>query len=365
LKIMKYSLVLVAIGATFVMGCGSSHGATAEKAHLSKKASKPGGDDWSADAGPKKGLALDECGLHTGYAGDENCILPPPPDKGFQLHVGPDDYDNPDAAYVLQPGQEATTDFPLTSSNDSDVYFFYRQYRLRPSAHHIIITAANGSNVLSGRRIGTANISQDYPAGGVIAPEDEHVGLPLAAHARIDASFHTINTTDQPALREAWINFWYRDASEVTDPATEWFETGDVRFVVQPHQSTTLGPYTCNVDNDGRLLWLYGHRHSNNVRFTATRVRGSQRDVVYDANKWDEPLLLEYSTLVTNPAPDIPNGIEGGWNGILDLAKGDKLEWKCDVVNQHDTPLRFTDQTILGEMCIVDAEAVGSNCNPF
>jgi hypothetical protein len=34
-------------------------------------------------------------------------------------------------------------------------------------------------------------------------------------------------------------------------------------------------------------------------------------------------------------------------------------------VNEHDTALRFTNQTLLGEMCIVDAEAVGSNCSPF
>ena len=137
------------------------------------------------------------------------------------------------------------------------------------------------------------------------------------------------------------------------------------RFVVQPHEAKTLGPYTCNIDQDGRLLWLYGHRHANNVRFTATRIRGGARDVIYDADNWEEPLLLQYSSLVENPAPDIANKIEGGWNGILELAKGDKIEWSCDVVNEHDTPLRFTNQTLLGEMCIVDAEAVGSNCNPF
>src|SRR5690348_8698098 len=29
------------------------------------------------------GLALDECGLDTGFAGDQYCIKPPPADKGF------------------------------------------------------------------------------------------------------------------------------------------------------------------------------------------------------------------------------------------------------------------------------------------
>ncbi len=34
--------------------------------------------------------------LHTQYAGDENCILPPDPEEGLQMHVAPADYDNPD-----------------------------------------------------------------------------------------------------------------------------------------------------------------------------------------------------------------------------------------------------------------------------
>ena len=360
---MKYSLAIALFAAVAPLGCSGQ--ASPSK---TRSASKSNTDDtkggWSSDAGSNgtHKLALDECGLHTGYAGDDQCILPPPPEKGFQLHYGPDDYDNPDPAYVLMPSEERTTDIPVVSGNDSDVYFFYRQYRLRPTAHHLILTAGNGSSVIAGRRVGTANTSQDYPSGGVIAPEDQSVGLPLAAHTTVNGNFHTINLTDQPQLREAWINFWYRDAGEVTQPAAEWFETGDVLFTVPPHASQTLGPYTCNVDNDGRLLWLYGHRHSNNTRFTATRIRGDQRDVVYDADNWEEPLLLEYSSQVNNPAPDIPNKIEGGWSGILDLAKGDKLEWSCDVVNTHDTALRFTEQTLLGEMCIVDAEAVGANC---
>jgi len=302
------------------------------------------------------------CNLHTGYAGDEQCILPPPPDKGFQLHVGPSDYANPETAYLLQAGEEKTTDFSVTSTNDQNIYFFYRQYRMRPTAHHVILSAANGTDVTGGRRIGTANASEDFPAGGVIAPEDKTVGSPLSAHSPVTVSFHAINTTDKPQLRELWVNFWYRDPNEVTEPATEWFNMGSTSFAVQPHTATTLGPYTCTIQGDGRLLWLYGHRHANNVRFTVTRVRGTQRDVIYDANKWEEPLLLEYSSLLTNHAPDIDNGVEGGWNGILDLKTDDKIEWQCGVVNDHDTVLRFTNQTYLGEMCIVDAEAVGSNC---
>jgi hypothetical protein len=288
--------------------------------------------------------------------------LPPPPDKGFQLHIGPSDYKNPDASYLLQAGQEATTDFQgAPSPNTAKAYFFYRQYRMRPTAHHVIITAPNGSDV--GRRIGTANKSEDYPTGGVIAPEDKNVGIPIDPNTPISVSFHAINTTTKPQLREIWVNFWYRDPAEVTQPATEWFETGNTTFAIAPHTKTQIGPTTCTVSGTGRLLWAYGHRHANNTRFLMTRIRGTQRDVIYDAYHWDEPLLLDYSSTVTNPAPDPANMGEGGWNGILDLVAGDKIEWTCDINNTTDSTLRFTNNTYTGEMCIIDAEAVGATCN--
>jgi hypothetical protein len=265
----------------------------------------------------------------------------------------------------MLPADESTVDFPATSANDTDVYFYARQYRMRPTAHHIILSVPNGGTSIAGlgRRVGTANTSQDFPVGGIIAPEDQNVGIPLPAHSVITANFHAINTTDKPQLREAWINFWYRDPNEITEPAVEWFKVGDFLLNVPPRTSTTLGPYTCNVTNDGRMLWLYGHRHANNTRFTVNRIRGGQRDVIYDATDWEEPLLLEYNSRITNPAPDVQNGIEGGWNGVLDLLKDDVIEWSCDVTNNHDTALRFTEQTLLGEMCIVDAEAVRSGCS--
>jgi hypothetical protein len=308
-------------------------------------------------------LAMDECGLDTGFSGDEYCILPPPADKGFQLHIGPSNYDNPERMYILPGGTEVTTDFPATSGNDKDVYFYYRQFRMRPGAHHNIITANDGTSLGLGHRIGTSNsLSEDSPKGGIIAPENKGVGIKLGAHAPINVSLHSINTTDKDELREIWINFWYRPESEVTDPVTEVFATGDIGFAIAPGEDTVLGPFTCNVSGNGRMLWMYGHRHANNVSFVANRIRGGQRDSIYEAFKWEEPLVLEYASTVTNMPADLDKGIEGGWNGILDLKAGDKIEWSCHVINKTDGVLRFTNNTYTGEMCIVDAELVGANC---
>lgn len=326
----------------------------------------PGAMDPGTMDSAGKPLAMDECGLHTGYAGDEYCILPPPPDQGFQLHIGPSDYDNPEAEYVLAPKQEITSDFNAVSGNDKDVYFYYRQFRMRPGAHHNIVTTDDGGGFGLGRRIGTSNLlAEDSPKSGIIAPENEGVGIPLAARSGINVSLHSINTTDKPQLREVWINFWYRGAAKVTEPVEEMFQTGSMSFAVLPGQDTVLGPYRCTLQGNGRMLWMYGHRHANNVRFSTWRVRGQKRDLIYQGYHWEEPMVLEFSSTVKNPEPDTAPGVEGGWSGVLELQDGDELEWECHVVNGTDGVLRFTNNTYTGEMCIVDAELVGTNCNLF
>jgi hypothetical protein len=305
----------------------------------------------------------DECGLKTQFPGDQFCILPPPREKGFQIHVGPTEYANPDPKYVLAPGEETTTDFQVTSTNDKPVHFYFRQFRMRPSAHHNIISLTTGGGFGMGRRIGTSNsLSEDSPKGGVVAPENTGVGIPLEANATINVNLHSINVTDKPMLRELWINFWYRDSSEVTEQVEQMFQTGSTTFAVQPRQDTVLGPFKCTISGEGRMLWFYGHRHANNVRFSAWRNRGSQRDLFYEGLHWEEPIVLEYSSTVKNRTPDRTMGIEGGWSGILDMKAGDVLEWECHIINKTDEILRFTNETYTGEMCIMDAELVGANC---
>src|SRR5207342_1032385 len=105
--------------------------------------------------------------------------------------------------------------------------------------------------------------------------------IPLDPNSTINVSLHSINTTEKTQLRELWVNFWYRDPDEVTEPAAEMFQTGGLAgttFSIQPHQDTMLGPFKCTIQGDARMLWMYGHRHANNVRFSTWRNRGSQRD---------------------------------------------------------------------------------------
>ena len=98
---------------------------------------------------------------------------------------------------------------------------------MRPGSHHMILTqVSSGGATFGGRRIATANVSGEYPESGMVAPENEGVGVPLPAQASINVSLHSINVTDQPLIREIWVNFWYRDASTVTEMAQQLFAAG-------------------------------------------------------------------------------------------------------------------------------------------
>ena len=341
----------------------SSTAGAAAPAPSMNPGSMPTNDPANMPAGMKKPLAMDECGLKTKFPGDEYCIKPPPPDKGFQLHIGPSNYDNPEAQYILGAGEEVTNNFNAVSTNDKPIHFYYRQFRMRPGAHHNIVSSTAGGGFGMGRRIGTSNhLAEDSPKDGIIAPENKGVGIELAAKQAINVSLHSINITDKPMLREVWINFWYRPEEEVTEPVEQLFQSGSVTFMVQPHQETILGPYKCTIRGDGRMLWFYGHRHANNLRFSAWRIRGGQKDLFYEGLNWEEPIVLEYSSTVKNTVPNRDMNIEGGWSGILDMKAGDVLEWECHVKNKTDQVLTFANETYTAEMCIMDAELVGANC---
>jgi hypothetical protein len=306
--------------------------------------------------------AMDECGLHTNYPGDEYCILPPPADKGFQMHIGPTNYDSPEAKYILKAGEETTDTFTTTSTNDKQIYFYYRQYRMRPGAHHNIISSGNAGDIGLGQRIGTVNsLAEDYPKGGIIAPENTGVGIKLQPQTSINVSLHSINTTQKTQLREIWVNFWYRNPEDVTDPVKEVFAAAPMAGI--PPGADVMVNGSCAVTGNGRMLWAYGHRHANNVRFSVYRERAGQKDLVYQGYNWEETLVLDYSSTVTNAKPDTGPNVEGGWTGILDMKQGDQFTWECHVVNKTSGTLNFTNNTFTGEMCILDAETVGASCN--
>lgn len=321
----------------------------------SSKDDPKGAGPENTDAGPPG------CGLHTNWPGDEYCIVAPPEDQGFQLHFGPSNYDDEAevSQYLIQPQTDTNVFVPVTSGNKTDIYFYKRQYRMRRGSHHLIVSAAGAGSVLGlGRRLGgSQNVSKDNPAGP-IPPENQGIGMPLSANSQLTLNLHHFNGTKDPLLREAWVNFWYVDPKTVTQEAHEIFLWAQGGTVLPGASATVYGKKT--ITEAGRVLTLYGHRHSNNVRFAAYRTRTGTRELILDDYDWLEPAVFEFNSLTNNPAPRPEARVAGAHTGMLDLLPGDVLEWQCDIENKRAEPITFGEnEAATSEMCILVGDAIG------
>jgi hypothetical protein len=339
------------------LGCSSSHETPAKHAARSAtKTTTPKVD--TADAGDTP-----VCGNTNGlYAGDDLCILPPPPDQGFQVHYGPADYDDPSEVgqYLLDPGGETNLFVPTTSGNTTDIYYYKRQYRLRPGSHHLIISegSSNAGFAAAGRRLGgSQNPSKDNPDGPP-APENAGIGIPLKANDPLTINIHNFNQTDHPILKEAWVNFWYVDPSTVTQQANELFLFAPGQSVPPGGHVTFSGKKT--ISDATRVLTMYGHRHSSTIRFTAYLTHAGNKQTVLQDFNWEEPAVFEFNSVTTNPTPDPASQVAGAVSGDLNMAPGDLLEWECEVVNNSTQTITYGLNEVAGsEMCIVVGDLIG------
>jgi hypothetical protein len=339
-------------------GCSSSHDGSTP--HHARATTKP---DGKADVGDAGAAASPACGNTNGqYAGDQYCILPPPPDQGFQIHYGPSDYDDPAdvGQYLLEPGGETNIFVPTTSGNTTDVFYYKRQYRLRPGSHHLIISEGSGSGgfAAAGRRLGgSQNPSKDNPEGPN-APENAGIGIPLKADDPLNINIHNFNQTDQPILKEAWVNFWYVDPRTVTQQANELFLFAPGQSVPPGGHVTFAGKKT--ITEATRVLTMYGHRHSSTIRFGAYVTHAGNRQLVLQDFNWEEPAVFEFNSATTNPTPDPATQVAAAASGDLNLVPGDVLEWECEVENDSTQTITYGLNEVAGsEMCIVVGDLIG------
>jgi hypothetical protein len=302
------------------------------------------------------GIAMDECGLDTMYPGDEYCIKPPPEAEGFQMHIGPSNHANPESRFVLEPGQEVNESFSATSGNTEMKYYYYRQYRMRPGTHHLIVNSG-----IARRLGGSTSSAKDNPQSGIIAPENMDVGMPIGPRTQLSNSLHYYNFTQKPILKEVWVNFWYRDPAVVKRAASEVFSFAPMRVSPGEH---VLIKGSCRVSGTGHALTLYPHVHANNNRFAAYRVRGGQRETILESFDWEHPYLAEYSSLVTNPKSDRAAKTAGGFSGVLELTPSDMIDFECDVTNNTNSIFVGANEAKDDEMCILVGDTVGASISP-
>ncbi len=309
---------------------------------------------------PDSAEACDD--FETPYPGDEFCLRPPKKGTGIQLHVGPKSYDDPDDVepYLVQPGEEVTECYFLKTSNTENEFYFPRKIRMRPGSHHLI-SYIIGEDVPDGW--GDCNIGDrrgsfggaetpivDYPTNNIEAPENVGLGKVLPRNAQVKLELHHVNTTEEPILREAWINVYWKSRDDIDTYVQDMFMLGSLGVNV-PGGEHHVYHNACEISGETRIVDIFGHFHAHTTRFSAWRVRDGKKDLFYEVFDYHDTPTIAYDSLTKNKTPDRENLIPGGWTGELDIKAGDILEWECEVDNTSDKTLRYSNELYTGEMC--------------
>jgi hypothetical protein len=330
-----------------------------------------------------EGPAAGPCEIASGYPGDDFCIAPPDANEGIQLWVGPTDYDDPDAVrpYLLEPGGEDVICFH-TEPVAGDFHYLKQSNRMRSGSHHMLINLKASEGRSAGPVVdqgdcegfagilGTVPGSQmpmvDFTTSG-FGPEDAGLGRYFPADAIASFQMHYVNTGTETVMREAWVNLYFKDEVEVTDPLNSVFLVGDLAVDVPAGaRQTTPLRFEPTLEQPTRIFELTGHSHAHSERFSVWTNRGTEQErLVYESYDWAEPDVLRYNTVVDNAPPDPVAFRDGGISGLFHIEPGDTLDFECEVNNTSDLPLRFANEAYTAEMCLLAGSYVGQTSGLF
>jgi len=326
----------------------------------------------SADAGVEAGPSTlpNGCPVNSGYPGDDMCLPAPAAAEGFQLRYGePGEYTDPTVAapFVLDPGGEINDCYYLMTSNTTDQYVGGFDFQMRPGSHHIIMNvnptvqqpegfATCGANDLTPGLLYSSQ-TPVYDLRTDPAPENQGLAVKVPANSQAVINFHVINTTSKPILREAWLNYFYTDASEVKGIRGNVFLLGGLGFQITPGTSQTY-QYSCSPDRPTRILSLAAHMHAHSSRLSMWKVIDGAATQIYESYSWQNPAGFSFDSVHNNPTWDRTTQTPGATSGQIVLQPTDALQWECAVDNTSEVTLTFRNEVYTGEMCIVGGTMV-------
>jgi hypothetical protein len=188
-----------------------------------------------------------------------------------------------------------------------------------------------------------------------LAPEDRGLARWFPEGAMAQFQLHYVNTTTEEVLREAWINLYRMDESDVTGALNSVFMVGDIGVTI-PAGTRVVDrlDFAPDLPEATRIFELNGHSHAHSERFAAfVTPSGGEEQLVYESYNWEEPMVVRYDTVTDNPMPDPGALIDGGASGTLMLNPGDTLSWECEVNNTLDHDIGFANEAYNAEMCLL------------
>lgn len=340
----------------------------------------------------------------TKYPGDEYCILPPEPGKGIQFGVHPQGadwyaqvsqqdlsgYENPSDEFLMNPGEEEERNYVTSTPNSMPISFYRSNVRMRAGSHHMILSATDGG--MKRREAWSIGSSAEGLFGGTSLPgaqrpdenvpkslekpsEDDGLYQSMGADQDVVFNMHHFNSTDSVVLKEAWENLWFEERTEIRVvpmfgmPLTQAFST-----FASPGQTVDIHA-SWRLNQDMRLIQLFGHRHVWTSNFSAwvEKPDGSE-EILYQSFDWFDQPTYRYDNTFQNPVPAPDKRLDGGASGVVILKSGEELHFNCHMSYTDERaaveeapsptsigPLRFANQAFTGEMCILFGSTAGAS----
>jgi hypothetical protein len=157
----------------------------------------------------------------------------------------------------------------------------------------------------------------------------------VAANTQAIINFHVIDTGNKPLLREAWLNYFYMDPSQVKGISGGVGLVGGLGFYITPGTNQTY-TYSCSPDRPVRILSLASHMHEHATRMTVWKVAGDDKTLVYQSFDWANPPALRYDSVSHNPVTDLASQTAGAISGPLVVHPGESLQRPHGVVPRRD-----------------------------
>jgi hypothetical protein len=326
-------------------------------------------DAAAPDAGPPAPCAFD-----TGFPGDDACLLPPAPDEGVQIHIGPARYDDPIevARFTLDLGDEREECFSFLLPNAADAEYDEWEFSARPGLHHTVYTQYR-IEVSDGQLdvcLDDYADAQQLFAGVMpapqrprvqrreAAPENAAIAYPLPARGPAQARMHHFNTTNSKVLRESWLNLYFpgKPASEQAGYAQL---TAGVTLTMLPGEERATG-FSCPISDPGQLLSLMSRTSRATLRVSAWLLRaGGERIHILESPTSDTPTLFDFDSVTRNPP--LVSESAGAFSGILAFEPGDSLEWSCQIANFGNGPITHSNADGKGAVCDLVGATTGSD----
>jgi hypothetical protein len=264
---------------------------------------------------------------------------------------------------------EVTECYAVPLPNTEDVFYNSTLVSGRSGTHHVIANyvaagAPTGEFVLPcpGPALGTLpGAPTAYVPRSRVAPEYADVGRRIPGNSVGTFDMHYFNFTQEPLLREFWLNIYTMDEESVKREALQMRGYGGVTWTFAPIAPGTDMVYKFQhpIMGDGFIMALLGHYHAHGRRFTMSlqRVGTTTLEKVYETHDYNDPIIFNYNSITENPPFSADQA--GAVSGILEVKNGDILHWECHVINDSQVALRYTNQVQTGEMCNAWGHSVG------